>query len=385
MLRSYWFLLFGCLPGGLVLPALTQAAPSEAAEPKVIDRAEFFSKSAVDQATRKVREINRDFRVAVVIETFPSIPDSLRNQYENDKEDFFRLWARKRADDEGVKGIYVLICKDPKHVTVKPHEIIRTTTFAESESQEMAKLMARYLRIGQNDRALAEGVDFVQAKLQSHFAARGGGLPPTQRTPAPREGQGPRPAQQQPGGIGSSLAGLICFAVVALLAIWVVTAIFRAFRGGRGNGGMPGGPGGMPGGGYGPGGYGGGYGGGGFFSSLLGGMFGAAAGNWVYDSFFRSGGSSWGSSMGGTGSQQGYDSSGQGVFPADQPEAGMYSPDDNAGGDASFGDDASSGGDAGFGGEDAGGGSADFGGGGDFGGGDFGGGDFGGGGGDSSW
>ena len=82
-----------------------------------------------------------------------------------------------------------------------------------------------------------------------------------------------------------------------------MAAVRAGCRGGYGPGGMPGG--------YGPG-YGGG-GGGGFFSSLVGGMFGAAAGNWMYDSFFRGEGHT--SSMGDT-SQTGYDSSSRPGFVA---------------------------------------------------------------------
>ena len=60
-------------------------APVEAAEPKVIDRAEFFSKSAVEQATRKLQEINRRFKVEVVIETFPSIPENMQAKYKPER------------------------------------------------------------------------------------------------------------------------------------------------------------------------------------------------------------------------------------------------------------------------------------------------------------
>jgi hypothetical protein len=114
-------------------------------------------------------------------------------------------------------------------------------------------------------------------------------------------------------------------------------------------------------------------------SGLLGGMFGAAAGNWIYDSFFRGGHSSgWG------GSQAYGDSPGSAPEPRDTDYTGTGGDFGDAGGGGAgggdFGGGGGGGGDFGGGGGDFGGGGGDFGGGGgDFGGG---GGDFGGGGGD---
>jgi len=98
-----------------------------------------------------------------------------------------------------------------------------------------------------------------------------------------------------------------------------------------------------------------GYGGGGFFSSLLGGLFGAAAGMWLYNNLF--GGSYWDSSQ---------------AFGGETPptDAGTSDYDGDGSGDFDTNDSVDTGGD--FGGDDFGGGDFD---GGEFGGGDFGGGD----------
>ena len=106
-------------------------APLQAAEPKVNDRAEFFSESAVEQATRKIQEIRRRYKVEVVIETFASIPDSMKahTSPRTEEQKFFRRWAETRATDEGVKGIYVLICKNPGHMQIEPDESVRRKAF----------------------------------------------------------------------------------------------------------------------------------------------------------------------------------------------------------------------------------------------------------------
>src|SRR5208282_678991 len=124
MLRSRWFLLLAFLANGFVLPA-----PLQAAEPKVNDQAEFFSKSAIEQATQKMQEIHRISKdvFQVVIDTIPSIPDNMKApDNPGEMEPFFRRWAETRAADEGVRGIYVLICKNPPHLQIEPdHLLIR--------------------------------------------------------------------------------------------------------------------------------------------------------------------------------------------------------------------------------------------------------------------
>ena len=298
MLPSRWFLLFALLAFGLLLPASNCGRRTEGGRSR-----EFFSKSAREQATRKIQEIYRRFKVEVVIETFPSIPDTMRAQYKpEEKARFFRRWAETRATDEGLKGIYVLICKNPGHLQIEPDQVVRRKAFTLDQRDALVANATRLMSQKQYDAALAEIVDGIEAALETDLGRRGGALP-AQRTP---NAVPPGAAMQ-----GSGLLGWVCLAVVAILVFWLISAVTRMFRGG---GAMPGGgPGGMSGGGYGGGGYGpsyGGGGGGGFLSSLVGGIFGAAAGNWMYDSFFRGGGrsSSWGDT---SVPQGGFDSGGQ--------------------------------------------------------------------------
>ena len=258
----------------------------------------------------------------------------------------------------------MLICKNPGHLQIEPDQTVRKRAFTIEDRDALVTKTLKLLGHKQYDAALLEMVDSIESTLDTNLILRSGRVAPPISGP-------------QPIGTESGLLGWFCLAVVAFLVIWLVMSVFRAFRGG---GSMPGGgPGGMPGGGYGPGGYGPGYGGGGgFFNSLLGGMFGAAAGNWMYDSFFRSGGH--GPSLGDASSQQGgFGSSDQDTLPADQAGAGVFGGDTDDGGGGDFGGDDSTGNGGGSY-DDGGGGGFDDGGGGDFGGGaDFGGGgDFGG-------
>ena len=287
----------------------------------------------------KMQDIQRRFKVTIVVETFPSIPDNMKARYKPaEKETFFRRWAETRAADEGVKGVYVLICRKPGHLQIEPDESVARKAFTLAERDLLVENATRLMKQKQYDAALLEIANTIELNVKTNLGQRGdGGAVPVQRNP------------NQPVQGSSSLMGWICLGVVALLAFWLIRAIIRAFRGsgsygGGMSGGMPGGPGGMPGGGYGPGGYGPGYGGGGggFFSSLMGGIFGAAAGNWMYDSFFRGGhqSSSWGDT---TAPGGGVGSSNQGELPADQPGAGVFGGDTDDGGGGDFGGDARAG------------------------------------------
>jgi hypothetical protein len=72
--------------------------------------------------------------------------------------------------------------------------------------------------------------------------------------------------------------GWLCFGLVLLLVCWVVFGIIRAIGGVRYQTGPDAGP--APR-------YGFSSGGGGFLPALLGGMFGATTGKWIYDQLFR--------------------------------------------------------------------------------------------------
>lgn len=382
----------------VVLAGWLGVADSAWASHGVNDDGKFFSADAVERASQKIKDLFRDYQKDLLIDTVPEIPPSLKAQYDKEgKKAFFLGWSRKRAEDVKVKGIYVFLCRQPGHLEIEVDRLTRERGFPLAERDRLVQKLLPLLKDKKYDEALKEAVDVISSTLQSNLgksrSATGGRAAP----PAPRAPQ--RPVQGTPGlGAKSAtggfpLAGLLCLGVAGLVIVWLIFAVVRAFsrRGGYGGGGGSGGgpPGGGYGGGYGGGGYGGG-GGGGFMTSVLGGLFGAAAGSWMYDRFFRGESSAWGHQAHAsdmtpdqTYSQQ--DAAGAGDFSGDSGGGGDFGGDDG-GGESGGGD---------FGGDDAGGGSGggdfgggDGGGGGDFGGGDFGGGDFGGGGdsgGGDSW
>jgi hypothetical protein len=376
-----------------------------AANPRVNDEGKFFSAAAVEKANAKIAEIRREFGKDLLIDTVPAIPADMQDQLKQaqarsgkkGRGEFFQDWAIRRAKDAVVQGIYILICKDPSYLQIDVDNATRAKGFTPQDREQLNKEM-RVLLGKKNDAALADAVNFVQARLRANLgrasAAKGGAA-----APAVPQGPPPRPPAAKPNAANPlAQAGetpwlrWVLIGAAVLLGIWILMAVLRGLAAAAGGGG----------GGRGVGGGGGGGGGGGFLGGMLGGLFGAAAGNWLYDSFARGGHSSREPSQafGGPAQNQGMAPTepGAGDFSGDAGSGGDFgdSGGDDAGGGKSGGDDTggddtggddTGGDDAGggdFGGDDTGGG--DTGGGGDFEGDDAGGGDFGGddtGGGDS--
>ena len=293
------------------------------------DNAAFFSAQAKTEALKTIHEMSQRYHKELVVETFAEIPADLRQGVDlTNKAAMARLyeqWAVKLAKQEAVNGVYVLLVKQPAHLQVLVGNDTQKMAFTLADRDALTNLMLTQLRSKHYDQALLEGVGFVQSTLRAHLPERG-------RTSAIHTTR------------TSSSNHWILGLVLGLLALWVVMRILGAIFGGGNRGAVYGG-GGYPGGVY-PGG-----GGGGFMSNMLGGMFGAAAGMWIYDQF--------------SGRSSGWDGGGGLENRGDDSYSGQDTDYSGTGGD--FGGNDSSGG---FGGGDSGG----------FGGGDSGGGDFGGGG-----
>ncbi|HYR57464.1 MAG TPA: hypothetical protein VEO95_02495, partial [Chthoniobacteraceae bacterium] len=184
----------------------------------------------------------------------------------------------------------------------------------------VSAMLAR-LRAKQYDDALLDAVNFVSSTMRAHAGA-------AVHTGFTQTNQVRRASQPSWGGIVPILIGLA--------VVWIVISIVRALF--RGSGGYSGGPGMSP--------MGGG-GGGGFLSSMIGGIFGAAAGNWMYDRFF-----------GGRGESSYFGSQPETRERIDQGFSGQDT-DYSSSGD-SFGGSSSGGGGGDSGGGDSGGGGGDF-------------------------
>ena len=315
------------------------------------DAGGFFSDKGVTQAKERMEKTLFSGGLVMTVDVLARPPQGREVPKDDKQRDkFFLELARELATADKARGIYILVCRSPSDVQVIADKATRERGFSNEDERKVRDILLEGFRaaaklekenpqqaVEQRDKALLSAVDFVVEDLRN--------TSPPMRGSSPNRAAAP-PLADPRGDNSSTIAGWICIGLVALLALWLIVGFIRALSG---IGTAP--AGGAPA-------------GGGFFSSLLGGLFGAMAGMWLYNHLFGGGSLLSGGESGGI---AGTDAGSPGGVAGE----GDFSGDAGAGGSFDTGDDG--------GGGDWGGGDWGGDGGGDFGGGDFGGGDFGGG------
>lgn len=370
-LRSVWNAAF------IVCTVL--AAPILASAADISDEAGFFSPAAIERANASIREMEKKSGHDIRIETHATVPkdkvDAVAKMDRSERQVFMDRWVHERAKAVKETGALVLICKDPARVETWFSDRLANSGMTKTDRQSVIDAAINGMKSKDYDAALNSTVTKigdVYSKLSPatrlrNDAGRREPLPST--VPANRPHQA-GPIHQAPPVRQANSMGWIYIVGIVIAAIFAIRMLSGLF-GGR-NSGYPGGPGQSAMGGYPPGGYppGGGYGqpgygggGGGFMRSAAGGIFGAMAGNWLYNAF-GSGHSAHAQGPMDDGSDplRGSRTLGGG----DQPSNSGWSDAGSSSGGGWYDNGDSGGGD--FGGGDSGGG--------DFGGGDSGGGDF---------
>jgi len=276
---------------------LLLAAPAMVRAVDISDKGEFFSATAVEKANAAIRKIEKESGREIRIETHATVPsskvDAVEKMDKHEREKFMSDWVNERAKETKENGFLMLICKHPGRVETWMSRKIKDAGLSDDDRKMLTDTMLDGLKSKKNDEALDHTVNKfaeVYAKLKVNHS-QPATVPLERSTNKPiiphRVGQAPVQANWTP------VLYVIGFVFLAIFGISMLSRLFgggnRGYSGAGGGFGQPGSgppppPGyGPPGGGYGPG-YGGG-GGGGFMRSLAGGMFGAVAGNWLYNSF----------------------------------------------------------------------------------------------------
>ena len=312
----------------LFLPALAATlllgtAGARAAAGGIQDDGAFFSEFAKVNATGTIKDVAARLHKDIAVQTFASVPDDMKAAVlQSDKAATnrgFSQWAEQLARSKGVNGVLILLVKQPAHLQVVVGTDTLRQAFTLTDRVTLIQRMLEQLRNKKNDDALIDAVNFISTTMTSHRS--GAAAPLSSRVHSTQHG-------------GSSWLPTIGIVLLIWVGFSLIRGLFRSMSGGGAGGGGMGQPS-----------YGGG--GGGFFQNMMGSMFGAAAGMWMYDNFFGSHSSA----------------STFGTQPPDSlnNDTGFSGTDTDYTSDGgSFGDDSGSS----FGGGDSGGG--DFGGGGDF-------------------
>ncbi len=277
----------------VAIPLVLGGGLAHAANAVVRDQAGFFSESAKSAASRVISDIQTTLKRDMVVETFREIPAEVRRgvdlQNKAAVNQVFETWSVDRARELGVQGVYVLLTREPAHLQVAVGNQTQRQAFTLADRNALANRMLEQLRAKKYDDALIAGVGFVRDTLSAHAAPATKSKAPsaTSNTSAPFTHAPvgvPTEAPTRGGSIWSMLVPILLIGVVVLVVIRILGRLFG--RGGGAGAMQPG--------------FGGG---GGFLRSMLGGLFGAAAGMWLFNQFSGMG-SAWGSDAA-SGSQEG--------------------------------------------------------------------------------
>lgn len=340
------------------LAAVPVRAAEETGVMNVDDKAGLFSTEGVSKAKAAFEGTTFHGKTHLLVVTADHVPPLKQAEWDEivkAKDDkgrnrFAEEWARAMGRTKDNHGdIVVLVYKSPtggffvSTISDKQSDVHRH--FTDSKAKAVDGVFLRELRKVKTeklegdaakkemDAALVSATELVISDLKD--------------TSAPEKGQKTGSANHVAAEKkGSSLGSYICMFVAIGLGIWLVIGLIRAFTGGGGGG--YGGGGGM------------GGGGGGFMTSLMGGMFGAMAGMWMYNNLL--GGNYHNDAMAGDNyGNEGATDTGDGNY--DDGAAATDGDWGDGGGDAGGGDwggDAGGGGDWGGGGGDFGGGGGDW-------------------------
>jgi len=293
----------------LVAPLLAlQSPPAHAAVAEVVDNAGFFSADAVRQANQKLDDLDAQHHKQMRVETYAQIPADQRNGYTDaNQRQFFQRWTVRRAEQAGVNGVMVLICREPAQIQV---EIGKRTAasgvFTQADRVRMVKALGDAFKAKNYDDGLNRAAEIFASAISSRSNSSGqaaeapataASIPTPAGTPNPPAASPPPPYQfpsapsPTVGRSGGSFGWL--WIIFLIVGFFIVLRIIRGlFGGGRrtypSNYGQSYGTNYPPNSGYG--------GGGGFGRGFGGGILGGLLGSWVGNQMYRHGDSSSSSS-----------------------------------------------------------------------------------------
>ena len=150
------------------------AAPGAraAADPCIVDGGTFFSRDAASEADDIIRAIRDAYGRDVVVETYPSVPEHLKDDLAREgKEKFYENWLNRRARELGVRGVFVLMTREPGRVQVGVDRATRARLFTVADREALREILANAFRARRFDRGLLEGLRFVRRRMGENSAA----------------------------------------------------------------------------------------------------------------------------------------------------------------------------------------------------------------------
>lgn len=159
--------------GPSLFVALFCAGWAGAVAPEMKDAGKFFSDAAIKDANQEIRDIARKYDRDLLIETFATIPGEqakrVKEMTPEERAKFFRNWATDRAESAVVRGVYILICREPPflefRVTAKGRQ-----AFDHEATDKLRNLLLKAFRDKRYDEGLQTTVNFVRERFAAAAA-----------------------------------------------------------------------------------------------------------------------------------------------------------------------------------------------------------------------
>jgi hypothetical protein len=161
----------------------------------------------VERAETRIRDLVTRYDKHITIETFQTPPPDRQKIIQAAKlEERPRIqheWALERAEKVPAEGLYVLICRQPSHVTVwASPSFLATSGFKTADKKTLIDLLVRNFRDSNFGSGLDEGLDLIQKKLEARAALDKSGLaPPSRPMPTPANGSGNAAPKSSPESV----------------------------------------------------------------------------------------------------------------------------------------------------------------------------------------
>jgi hypothetical protein len=106
-----------------------------------------------------------------MVETYAGIPDDLKDELARDgREKFYEDWLNRRAKLVGVRGVFVLMTREPRRVQLGVDRATRARAFTAADRETLRETLGSAFRAGQFDRGLLEWVRFVRRRMGENLA-----------------------------------------------------------------------------------------------------------------------------------------------------------------------------------------------------------------------
>lgn len=135
--------------------------------PPVKDDGKFFTKDGLDRANKKIREIYEKYKKDVVVETQTALSAEQEKQLKEDgNTKYFGKMARERSEALGLNGVFILLLKKPRDLTIHMDPATQKGMFTTADRKKVIdKIVARF-REEEFDKGLLDGLDAIDAAFK---------------------------------------------------------------------------------------------------------------------------------------------------------------------------------------------------------------------------